>query len=213
MSTPHGAGNIPIVCPGCGLKFPAVAGILDVDARRALDRVCGSREHPGLPPQILMRLVAYLGLHAPAGKAVQWRKVTSLLEGLHRLVGLPSLRHDHGPARVVTAEHWAAAMDEAERQAQLGKLDLPLDGHGWITAVAYSLASKAEAAAERQAEARARGETPVGEHPSHKPVEPTHRRRAVRTEAVDGQLTSMKDLLGRGLATTQPQQPTINNED
>jgi hypothetical protein len=58
-------------------------------------------------------------------------------------------------------------MDEAQDARAAGSLALPLDGHGWLCQVAWTAAGRAEAQAEANRQALARGETPVGYSPAH----------------------------------------------
>lgn len=192
MTQPRGGGDIRVVCPGCGLAFPAVAGITDVAARQALDKAIGRPDRPGLPDPVLRRLLSYLALHAPAGRALQWPKAARLIEELVELVGKPSHRRDGGPERLIRPSDWASAMDEADSAALAGKLALPLDGHGWLTTVAYRAAARSQDQAERTAESRQRGETPVGSHPSHRPAVVPQ----VPRKGTPAGLTSLANLLG-----------------
>ena len=160
------------VCPSCQAKFPLSAALQDAEARRALTAAVGTRDKAGLPGVVLARLIPYLDLHAPAsGKAMAWAKVARLIDGLMERVLAPRTRRDNGPELRVAPEHWAAAMDAALAARDAGKLSLPLEDHGWITTVAYRMASQAQQQAEARRESQARGETPIGQHPSHRPAE------------------------------------------
>lgn len=194
------SGDVRLVCPGCGLGFPAQAGITDLAARQAWQAALGTPDKPGLPEPVLRRLIGYLSLHAPAGRAAQWPKVTRLIDDLAALVSQPSHRRDAGPERLVRPEHWAAALDQALDAAANGKLELPLDGHGWLLTVAYREAARSQDLAERAAESRARGATPVGMHPSHRAAQaPDLPRRGAGTP---GGLVSLSALL------STPKKPT-----
>lgn len=189
-------GDIRLVCPGCGLGFPAAAGLTDLAARQAWLAAIGTPDKPGLPEPVLRRLIGYLSLQAPAGRAAQWPKVTRLIEELVALVSQPAHRRDGGPERLIRPEHWASALDQADEQARSGKLALPLDGHGWLLTVAYREAARGQETAARQAENRARGVTPVGLHPSfaaYRPAAPAPRNETGRQAA----LTSVSDLLNQ----------------
>jgi hypothetical protein len=63
-------------------------------------------------------------------------------------------------------------MDAAEEAARAGTLAIPLDGHGWLAQVAWSQAGRAEAQAEAQRQALARGETPLAYSPAHNQAAP-----------------------------------------
>lgn len=146
------------VCPFCAGRFPAVAGIQDAEARRALEAILSGE----LPPPIQRRLLPYLALHAAPTRAVPWEKVARLTVELIDLIKAPRLARGHGPARTVTPDTWGQAMEEVLEARNGGTLRLPLKGHGYLEEIAYRLADRAEARAERAAEERLRGVTPIG---------------------------------------------------
>ncbi len=154
---------IPAVCPSCQAKFPLEAAIQDAEARRALAAALG------LPEPVARRVVPYLALHAPSsGKAMAWSKTTRLLEELVSLISQPEHRRGSNPARKVGIAQWALALDECLQARDEGRLELPLDGHGWLTGAAYRIAGRKDAP---RTDAQKRGETPVAQHASHKDAE------------------------------------------
>lgn len=94
--------------------------------------------------QTLMRLLArnpigllvlrYVDLHKPATRDMspdRWNKLATEVMDLVEQGSLPY----QGRAIPAPLEAWQYAVDEAYKQRDSGKLQLPLSGHGWITAV------------------------------------------------------------------------------
>jgi len=154
-------------CPDCGAKAPLSAFAQGPEAGRVMEAQIAQ-----LDKAIAARLIPYLRLHAPPGRALNWNKAGRLIEELVELTKSPVITWER-QSRPATPQIWAAAMDKAVGAAEKGELDLPLDGHGWLRKVAWSDAGKAARDAEQQREALARGETPIGQSPAHRPFTPS----------------------------------------
>lgn len=150
-------------CPACGASAPLEAYLSDAEARQAMSALCLRLADW---PDVVRRVPAYLSLHAPVGRKTQWRKVSRLIGELADLLAAPTVSRD-GQPRPCTPAHWAEAMDQAQDARTAGRLDLPLEGHGWLTQVAWTIAGRARRQADAQRAARDRGETPVGYSAAH----------------------------------------------
>ena len=94
--------------------------------------------------QTLMRLLArtpigllvlrYVDLHKPATRDMSPDRWNKLAVDVMDLVEQGSLPYQ-GRQAPAPLEAWQYAVDEAYKQRDSGKLQLPLSGHGWITAV------------------------------------------------------------------------------
>lgn len=151
-------------CPECGSKGALSSFAQGPDAGRVMEA-----QITRLPNVVATRLIGYLKLHAPKGRALNWGKALRLIEELADLVAAPSVVWER-QTRPAEPKIWAAAMDEAANAAERSELDLPLDNHKWLRKVAWSKAGKAQAAGEREQAARARGETPLGYSAAHRPL-------------------------------------------
>lgn len=150
-------------CPSCGARAPLDTYLLDSDARRALATLC---ERLADYPEVVRRLPGYLALHSKPGRAAAWGKVARLVAEVSDLV-LSGQVTRNNVMRWCPPAVWAQAMDEAQDARASGALSLPLDGHGWLCQVAWSAAGRAEAQAEANCQALARGETPTGYSAAH----------------------------------------------
>ncbi len=194
-------------CPSCGARYPLEAAIADTEARRALAAAV-----KGLPQEVLRRLVGYLDCHSPPGRAMAWGKCARVIEELIAMVEPGTVQRGHGVSRAAPGWLWAVAMDEVAAMREEGDLALPLKGHGLLEEICYRLAGKAEGKKEAQAQASARGETPVGWHPSHRPAisktPPSHPLPGVdvpRTSPRDasGEPISLRELISRAKQKAQ----------
>jgi hypothetical protein len=175
------------VCPACGASFALEQALTDGEARQALAAALA------VPPEIGARLVRYLGLHAPAGKRVQWGKLTRLLGELTERLSAAQVTR-RGVTYAAPLGLWAQAMDEVLAARDAGTLTLPLDGHGYLDEVCWRLAAKGAGKAEATAINIARGETPVASHPSFTPA--VRRTRAAGSpDAASAGMRSLKSVL------------------
>ncbi len=136
-------------CPTCGAELDlAVVFASGADAR-ALERLVQ------LSYPLGTAVLRYIGLHKPPKQALTARKKIKLLLEL-----LPDLERGaitrNGRDWPAPRPHWALAIDQMLGTASVQRLDLPLKGHGYLYAILQTMADKAEAAQESQAEAQRR---------------------------------------------------------
>jgi hypothetical protein len=194
-------------CPTCGARAPLDTYLLDAEARRSLATLC---ERMADYPDVVRRIPGYLSLHSAPGRAASWGKVARLVAEISDLVMAGhvtrnSVRRQCPPAL------WAQAMDEAQDARAAGSLALPLDGHGWLCQVAWTAAGRAEAQAEANRQALARGETPVGYSPAHAaPPSPSGRGAGGEGESANDLQELISDL--RALTRLDRMSPGIHAE-
>lgn len=133
-------------CPVCGAELDLSTVFSAHVDQQVLERLI----NVGFP--IGSYLLRYIGLHRPAKQALTIRKKLKLINEL-----LPDLERQHihrnGRDWAAPKSNWALAIDQMLATVHAGGLDLPLKGHGYLYAVLQGIADKAEASAEKQAEA------------------------------------------------------------
>lgn len=141
-------------CPECGAQAHISAMFADDDGKRLALIAADLPEGIGRP------VLAYLGLFKPAKTALRLARAVKLAQEVADLIAAGSVCKDErsGVRRPASPAQWAAGIDQM--LAQRGSLSLPLESHGYLRAVVYGLADKADAAQERQREEDAR----VGKH-------------------------------------------------
>lgn len=190
-------------CPSCGAKYPLEAAIADVEARRALAAAIKA-----LPQEVLRRLVGYLGYHAPQGRAMAWDKTARVIDELVALIEPGNVKRGSGAPRAAPGWLWATAMDEIGAMHDEGDLSLPLKGHGLLEEICYRLAGKAEGKREAFSIARARGDTPTGYHPSHRPADVAPPRGS--RPRIESEVTSQTTQAGETPALPEPTRRPIS---
>lgn len=183
---------IPGTCPDCGASRPLPDYLADADARQALAAALA------LPSSLARGVVPYLALHAPQGRRVQMGKLTRLLRELTELVTAGTITR-HGTERPCPMPVWIGALEQVLAARDAGTLSIPLDGHAYLTEIAWRQAAKPGGSAVRtrttpndepQRDAHRRGETPMGHHASHRPA---HLDLPQRTDRETG-LRAMSDI-------------------
>lgn len=127
-------------CPACGVTGDIMLFTEAEATRQTLARLF-SRTPVG------MLVLRYVQLHKPATRDMSPERWNKLAIEVMDLVELGGLQHQ-GHTIPAPLEAWQYAVDEAYKQRDAGKLQLPLSGHGWITSViaAYKPAAPAHAA-------------------------------------------------------------------
>lgn len=145
-----------VTCPNCDTVFPIAAGFAEADGKR-LAAVLAEFE-----PTLGRAVIAYLGLFKPLKTALRITRALRLVGELQALVAAGDVAKDErtGVRRPATASLWVAGIEQM--LAQRSSLTLPLDSHGYLRAVVYGLADKADAAAEIQREDQARNRRRTG---------------------------------------------------
>lgn len=135
-------------CPDCGTQGHVAAFFVDADGRRLAATLAG------MVPELGRATIGYLGLFKPAKTALRMARASKLAAEIDALANAGAVCRDErgGMRRPCTPLTWAAGIEQM--LAQRGALTLPLDGHGYLRAVVFGLADKADAAVERQTHER-----------------------------------------------------------
>lgn len=130
-----------LTCPSCGAIHSAEAWTNDAHARQAMIAISD------LPPVVGRRALFYLALFRPAsGRGLAWRRAGKLLGELREIIASGHVQWKKKVSRPCPPSVWAAAMD---RMTANPPRDLPIDSHGYLKSIAYSLADDADRSAEK----------------------------------------------------------------
>ncbi|KAF1692741.1 hypothetical protein CSC62_13990 [Pseudoxanthomonas jiangsuensis] len=137
-------------CPDCGAQAHLSAFFVEDDGKRLAALLAE------MQPELGRAVIAYLGLFKPPKNALRLSRAVKLVQELAALVATGDVCKDErtGVRRPATPTTWAIGIETM--LAQRAALSLPLESHGYLRAVVYGLADKADAAAERQREESAR---------------------------------------------------------
>lgn len=138
------------------IKCPACYAVFSLETAVALDAARVALSTALQMPAPLSGLIAqYLGMFRSAGRVLAFDRAERLMAEL-----LPMLTEQRveraGNARACPLPIWQQALERMVEHRAAGKLELPLKSHGYLLEIAFGLADKAEAAAEREAEERRR---------------------------------------------------------
>ena len=164
---------LPGVCPGCGLRADLDVFSAQADVNKALAAALE------FPAPLGGRVLAYLRLFSPPSKTLALGKATRLLTELAETVKAAQVRR-HGLDYAAPLALWEAALDAILASPPES---LPLANHGYLFQIAWNLAEKAAARAERVAEERSRrgaAPTVLAESPPSAPAPPAPTERAER---------------------------------
>ncbi len=150
-------------CPGCGFSGDMESFINDAHWRAALLPALA------LPSELAPYVVQYLRLFSPAKQGLRAERAGKILVELAAQISQARVERN-GVQRAAPLPLWKAGIEEVIAARDAGTLETPLKGHGYLFQVVHSLAGKAASGQQRQREAGARGETPVGYSPAHLPV-------------------------------------------
>lgn len=133
-------------CTACGARQPLEAGLIGEDGKRLALIVAD------MPPGLARALLAYLGLFKPPKTELRMSTALKRAQELQALIAAGTVCRDErgGVRRSATADTWAAGIESMLLQRT--SLNLPLDGHGYLRAVVFGLADKADAKVEQQRE-------------------------------------------------------------
>ena len=135
--------TIPIICPGCHLKFPVESGITHAAANRAIANAMK------LPPQLATALIRYLGLFAPKTRAINMDRLVRLIDEVQEQINTGKITYK-GRSYNAPLEVWRIALEEIiNKQA---KWTLPLDTHGLLYNLVGQHATKHDAQEEQRTE-------------------------------------------------------------
>jgi hypothetical protein len=126
-------------CPMCGNYGPVENFLAQEDYKKALAVITGMK---GDLPRLAVR---YLGLFRKPGsdRALTGPRVLKVVSELKELAESKEIQWKGGRVYENRAAYWAEALQVVLDRADAGKLDRPLDGHGYLRSVAYGLAEKA----------------------------------------------------------------------
>ena len=123
-------------CPDCGTVRPLPDYLTDAETRAALAAALDC------PAGLARRIVPYLALHSPAARCIQAGRLTRLLRELADLLASGEVTRA-GTTHACPQAVWEAAFDQVAAAHQAGTLTLPLDGHGYLLAIAHAKAARA----------------------------------------------------------------------
>lgn len=139
-----------LTCPCCGSINSIEALLTDAAARQA---VAAALE---LPAGLGERLLRYLGLFRPQGRALAWDRAARLLEELRAAIDAGCIERN-GQTWSAPLDYWRLALDQMLDSRPT--LALPLKSHGYLYEIIAGMARKAgeqRAAREEVAAERAR---------------------------------------------------------
>jgi hypothetical protein len=146
---------LQLICPVCGVAFPADAGLQDAEARRALAVAME------IPNAVAAQVIYYLGMHAPPKRRIKWAKLTALISELSSLLESGQVTRNR-ETRAAPLAAWSRGLATVMEMHDAGKLSLPLEGHGLLCEIVFRDAAKADAQ-------QAAASRPL--HPSHHPAQ------------------------------------------
>lgn len=149
-------------CPDCGGIRPLPDYLADAEARAALAAALDCQAG------LAKRIIPYLTLHSPPARAMAGGKLARLLRELADLLGSGQVSR-RGISHAAPQAVWEAAFDALEQTRAAGTLTLPLEGHGYLTAIAWDKAAKATAGVGSATATAATA--PTVSHPSHRPAD------------------------------------------
>tara|TARA_R110002110_G_scaffold415849_1_gene657870 strand:- start:74440 stop:75030 length:591 start_codon:yes stop_codon:yes gene_type:complete len=142
--------SLPIICPACHLKFPVESGITHAAAHTAIASAIK------LPAPLGALILRYMGMFAPASRAINMDRLTTLLDELQQQINSGKVKYKNR-SFVVTNEVWRAALDEILMKRE--KFALPLKTHGLLYDIAGQHATKHSAQCEVKTEKQRRNRT------------------------------------------------------
>ena len=182
-----------LVCPHCGAAAGVDAWEADASIRQCLRLVAE------MPREMSARAIAYLALFRPAGgRGLSWTRALRLLTELDALGKMVDLSWKRRPARPVSPRIWGAAL---ERLISQPPRDLPLEGHGYLSAIAYGLADEADRGAERAQVRAERDGSARGDRDEGQPrgAVPTVNAPTIPPDEVRRRIATMRQKIGRSL--------------
>jgi hypothetical protein len=145
-----------LTCPTCFARNSFEAFVNDEAGRRAIQ---AAAKFPAPLGDLALR---YIALFRPRSRALAWTRAAKLLDELTADIcrGRIEWKGRSWPASV---DIWRQGLEEILQVAGAGKLQLPLESHGYLRAILAGIADKADAEQEKRTEARRRsGRTDTG---------------------------------------------------
>lgn len=132
-------------CPVCGTELSMAQLFASQDTQAAFARLAVVSVPLGA------RVLQYCTLFAPPKTRLTVPKQVKLIMQLLPDLERRAVTH-RGREWAVPLSVWAQAFDQMAQALTMGKLDLPMKGHGYLYAILVGLADKVEAVAEAQIE-------------------------------------------------------------
>ena len=139
-------------CPMCGTHLELGHLLVDAENRAAFLRLMA------VATPLAGYLEKYVYLFSPPKTSLTLRKQARIILQLLPDLERRAITH-RGRDWAVPLSLWEAGIDQMLSLRDAGKLELPMTGHKYLYAILTSLADKAEASAEAQAEAARRNPT------------------------------------------------------
>ncbi len=181
--------SLPGCCPGCGLSGDIEVFLLEGDLAQT-DRISLA-----MPEGLATEIEQYVRLFAKPGKRVTTRRRRSLLADLLPHLQAGKLQFD-GRVWPAPLAYWREAITQMVEGRD--KLSLPLPNNNYLYRVVSGLSQKADAAAERTHDTKARGVTPVATSAAHKAFQPEAPAPKRNPQAAAEALAKAKNLLTKG---------------
>ena len=156
-------------CPTCGAEMDMSVCLANHALKKAYDDMLKCFSEADL-------LHRYIMLFKPAKNDMRADREAKLINTLLPCIMTQSITHQ-GREWVVPHEVWRSGFNAMLAKAEAGKISLPLTSHGYLFTILADLASKLEAAAEKQREEERRhprrSTTSAGlVHAGHYPIDP-----------------------------------------
>lgn len=139
--------SLPIICPACHLKFPVESGITHASAHAAIASAIK------LPTPLGALILRYMGMFAPASRAINMDRLTALIDELQTQINAGKLTHKNRTFKA-PLDVWRVALEEILMSRD--KWTLPLKTHGLLYGIAAQIANKHDAQLEVQTEKQRR---------------------------------------------------------
>lgn len=141
-----------LTCPSCGASASADVWFANADARKAF------AVYSDIPAQVQAVAFQYAAMFRPKSRAMSWRQALRRLTEIRDMTGSGFVQWKGRPARPCMPGIWAQAVAEMTDSRDI---ELPLNNHNYLRAIAYDLAEKADRQAETQRNASERTHTYV----------------------------------------------------
>lgn len=143
-------------CTACGARQPLEAGLIGEDGKRLAGLLAD------LPPQLARAVYNYLAFFKPPKTELRTATAIKRAQEVVAMIESGVVARDErtGVRRAAAPAHWIAAIEIM--MATRDRLELPLDGHGYLRAIVFAQADKADAQEEKRTEEQRR----TGQHRS-----------------------------------------------
>ncbi len=130
-----------LTCPACGAVASAEAWVNDASCRQFMD------ELTRLPGPVQVRTLPYIALFRKSKRGLSWPRALRIIKTLSELVHEGTVQWDGGELRPAPPYLWAEAMDRT-----IDRSPKALENHNYLRKIAWEMAEKLAAKAERERE-------------------------------------------------------------